>query len=78
MSVKKLKTYSDIELDRQIRELCSFTARVEISTSAPPAASEAYRGVTWITMAAAGVADTAKVCLKSAANTYSWVTVATG
>ncbi len=43
-----------------------------------PSASSTYQGVLWITKGGAGVADTVECCLKSAADTYSWVTVATG
>ena len=42
-----------------------------------PAAAVAYRGYLIYIKGAAGVADTIKCCMKAAANTYSWVTVAT-
>ena len=43
-----------------------------------PAASVSVRGMLWVTQNGAGVADTVEICLKSSADTYSWVTIATG
>lgn len=48
------------------------------TTAARPAAAEAQRGKFWVVLGEPGVADAIFVCLKSAANTYSWVQVATG
>lgn len=48
------------------------------STAARPTAADIYRGMLWITQGAGGVTDTLAICLKSAANTYSWVSVVTG
>lgn len=48
------------------------------TTGALPAAAEAYRGALFVVRGGAGVADTIQVCLKSAANSYSWKVVATG
>lgn len=45
---------------------------------AKPAAGEAYRGTLWYSKSAGGVADTVEICLKSAADSYSWVVIATG
>jgi len=55
-----------------------FQADSSTGTTGKPAASSQYRGTVWITKGEAGVADTVQICLKSAANTYSWVTIATG
>lgn len=46
------------------------------NTSAPPAATSADRGKLWFQGGAAGVADKLYLCMKSAADTYSWVQVA--
>lgn len=42
-----------------------------------PTCSSTYRGAFWIDYGAGGVADTIEVCGKSAADTYSWVALAT-
>ena len=52
--------------------------QMNISGASRPAASAAMRGTVWYTKSAGGVADTLSVCLKSAADTYSWVTISTG
>ncbi len=69
-SITKTLLRGDVELDSGGLQLTT--------TSARPAAGAAYRGMMWITQGGAGVADTTEVCLKSAADTYSWVTIATG
>lgn len=43
-----------------------------------PTAAAGVRGTMWYSKAAAGVADTIEVCLKSAADTYSWKVIQTG
>lgn len=43
-----------------------------------PAASASFRGVIAFQPGGSSVADTMKMCIKSAADTYSWVTVVTG
>ena len=43
-----------------------------------PVASVTYRGVLWLVQGAAGVTDRVYVCLKAAADTYSWVSLASG
>jgi hypothetical protein len=43
-----------------------------------PSASATYRGCLWVVQGAGGAADVCYVCLKSAADTYSWKTVSTG
>lgn len=48
------------------------------TTAARPTAGASYRGMLWVTQGAGGVADKISVCLKSAANTYSWVDVVSG
>lgn len=47
-------------------------------STVPPTATAAYRGRVGIVIGAAGVADKVVSCLKSAADTYSWVTICTG
>jgi hypothetical protein len=46
--------------------------------NARPAADAANRGQLWYSRSGAGLADTLEVCLKSAADTYSWKTIITG
>lgn len=48
------------------------------SGSARPTANASNRGKFWYSKSAGGAADTVQVCLKSAGDTYSWVTIATG
>jgi hypothetical protein len=48
------------------------------ANSPRPTADAAHRGMIWTTWGAAGVTDTFEVCLKSAADTYSWVPIVTG
>lgn len=43
-----------------------------------PSADINSEGTIWVVEGASGVADTLQVCLKSAADTYSWITLATG
>jgi len=43
-----------------------------------PGASVTYRGSIWVVQGAPGAADTAYICLKTAANSYSWMLLATG
>jgi hypothetical protein len=45
------------------------------ANSTRPAASAAVRGTFWITWGGAGVADIVSVCVKDAADAYSWKTV---
>ena len=47
-------------------------------SSALPTAIAELRGCTYIVQGGAGVADAAYICLKGAADTYSWVSIATG
>lgn len=46
--------------------------------AARPTADASSRGTIWYSKSAGGAADTVEICLKSAADTYSWVTIATG
>lgn len=46
--------------------------------TATPTPSASYVGVIFTIMAINGVADTTWICLKSSADTYSWVLLATG
>lgn len=48
------------------------------SGAALPTAGEALRGQKFLLLGGAGVPDTLHVCLKTAADTYTWVRVATG
>ncbi len=48
------------------------------TTGALPTAVAERRGALFVVQGAVGVADTLQVCLKSAANTYSWKVIATG
>jgi len=48
------------------------------TTGSLPAAAAALRGALFVVQGAGGVADTVQICLKSAADTYSWKTIATG
>lgn len=51
--------------------------RLNTSTSRP-ACAVGIRGNIWVTESGAGVTDNFAVCLKSAADTYSWVQIVTG
>jgi hypothetical protein len=48
------------------------------NTSAAPTCDATQRGKIWIVNGGAGVTDTVTLCLKAAADTYSWVALATG
>lgn len=48
------------------------------AATARPTANAANRGVVWYSKSAGGAADTIEVCLKSAADTYSWKVIQTG
>lgn len=52
--------------------------QLNIAGGTRPAASVDHRGKLWYSKNGAAVADTISVCLKSAADTYSWVTISTG
>lgn len=54
------------------------TLQLNTGGNARPTANAANRGKLWYSKSANGVADTIEVCLKSAGDTYSWVTLATG
>lgn len=54
------------------------TLRLGIGGGARPAADATTRGTLWYSKSAGGAADTIEICLKSAGDTYSWVTIATG
>lgn len=43
-----------------------------------PACAASLRGTMWVVESANGVTDNAAVCLKSAADTYSWIQIVTG
>ncbi len=71
-------------IDREVQRLKA--ANVEASgrgmvlprAVTAPTASEVTRGLIYVTEGGAGVADVVNVILKSAADTYSAVTIATG
>lgn len=48
------------------------------TTGVLPTAAATLRGALFVVQGAAGTADTLQVCVKSAADTYSWKTIATG
>ncbi|HEY1089314.1 MAG TPA: hypothetical protein VGE37_16530, partial [Archangium sp.] len=52
--------------------------QLNTSGGARPTANAANRGTIWYSRSAGGAADTVEICVKSAADTYSWVTIATG
>lgn len=54
------------------------TAQLNTGGNARPTANAANRGRLWYSRSAGGAADTVEICLKSAGDTYSWVTIATG
>lgn len=54
------------------------TIRLGTNGEARPAAGAATRGTIWYSKSASSAADTLEVCVKSAADSYSWVTIATG
>jgi hypothetical protein len=56
----------------------NLTAIQVSSSAALPAASASYRGVIAMVQGGNGVTDALYQCMKSAANTYSWVLIATG
>ena len=45
------------------------------TATAKPTCAVGIRGTFWVVQGGAGVADTVEACLKSAADTYSWVTL---
>lgn len=48
------------------------------TTASRPTAAAAVRGMLWVVRGGTGVTDTLEVCMKAAADTYSWVTIVTG
>ena len=54
-----------------------FTGKI-VAMDALPTASVQYRGMLVRVEGATGVTDTLYCCMKAAANTYSWVSIATG
>ncbi len=49
-----------------------------LTQSARPAASSSIRGLMYYTISAGGVTDKIEICMKSAADTYNWITIVTG
>lgn len=56
----------------------SFGGVIIATAGSRPTAGVAYRGMLFVTQGAGGVTDTISVCLKSAANSYSWIPIVTG
>jgi hypothetical protein len=58
----------------------ALVGNLQIGTAgaARPTAAAGVRGTLWYSRSAGGVADTLEVCLKSAADTYSWKVIQTG
>jgi hypothetical protein len=56
----------------------NLTAILVTSVSSLPTATAAYRGVIAIVQGGNGVADALYQCMKSATNTYSWVSIIVG
>lgn len=56
----------------------SYGGVILATAGARPAAGVNYRGMLFVTQGAGGVTDTISVCLKAAADTYSWVAITTG
>lgn len=61
----------------QLAPVANFGVQVN-TTGTRPAASATYQGQLWLERGGAGVADVLSMCMKSATDTYSWVTIATG
>lgn len=56
----------------------SFGGIILSTAAAAPSASSIYRGMIRVEQGGDGVADKFQICLKSAADTYSWVDIITG
>lgn len=56
----------------------SYGGIILATSGARPSAGAAYRGMLYVNEGGAGTTDTLEICLKSAANTYSWVSIVTG
>lgn len=58
----------------------SFIGGVTLATSSGtrPTCAVGIRGMMWVVQGGAGVTDTLEICMKAAANTYSWITITTG
>jgi len=65
----KLGDIGDIMIDGGVRMNTS---------TVKPVADATTEGTFWVVKGGVGVADSTQVCLKSAADTYSWITLATG
>jgi hypothetical protein len=48
------------------------------NTGAAPTCDATTRGTMWLVNGGTGVTDTVSLCLKAAADTYSWITLTTG
>ncbi len=55
-----------------------YHLQLNLQGNARPTANAANRGTFYYSKSAGGAADTIQICLKSAGDTYSWVTIATG
>lgn len=61
-----------VEVDKD-GKLLGYKGVQVATSSAKPSCSASNRGLFWVVQGAAGVADQLQVCLKDAANSYSWV-----
>jgi hypothetical protein len=59
-------------------QMVTINAIMVTSPASLPTASAAYRGVIAIVQGGNGIKDALYQCMKSATNTYSWVSIATG
>jgi hypothetical protein len=66
-----------LKIDNNLRTT-SYGGVILSTAGAKPAAGASYRGMLFVVQGAGGVADKLQVCLKSAADTYSWVDIVTG
>ena len=69
----RVSSFSEIQLAP-----ATDKAVVLATFGALPTASASLRGALFVVRGGAGAADTLQVCLKAAAGSYSWKTIATG
>jgi len=69
---------TDVYANGNIKAVSGGVTPNEGGAGTRPTASASVRGMIWVTQNGSGVADTVEICLKSSADTYSWVTIATG
>lgn len=70
----KVKTGADLTLDADsVKSPSGFTVN---TTASQPTCDSSIRGKIWVVQGGAGVADSAQICLKNAADAYAWVAFA--